>query len=73
MNANYITIAGILVSSIIGVAQIRISIKQRSISRELKIIKTKIGSVELKLTQIGHSNKGIIGNSNDGDISNNIL
>lgn len=72
-NGNYIAITSILLSSIIGIVQILISIKQKSISREQKNIRTKIENFELKITQLGNGNKGIVGNSNGGDISNNIL
>lgn len=57
------------------IATVAIGIIQIKLSKENKDIINRINNIETKVSQSGKGNsmKGIIGNSNDGNISNNIL
>jgi hypothetical protein len=59
-----ISLIALIASIVIGIIQIRISRKQKSSDNRINIL-------ERKITQIGNGSHGIIGNSNNGNISNN--
>lgn len=63
-----ISILSLISTIIIGLLQIKLSKKQKSIA-------SQINKIETKIYQSGSNNKmnGIIGNSNNGDICNNRL
>ena len=59
----------LIIASISLIASIILGIIQIKISKEQKSIKTKITQFEIGKANI----RGIVGNSNKGDIKNNIL
>lgn len=61
-----ISIVSLIATIIIGVIQIKISKNQKSINN-------RIDKIETNFTQVYSKGRGIIGNSNNGDISNNKL
>ena len=63
-----VNILAIVVALIVGVFQIIISLKQGKIEKRI----TKIEGSVIQIKN-DNSNRGIIGNSNDGNISGNVI
>nr|WP_299202866.1 hypothetical protein [uncultured Brumimicrobium sp.] len=63
-----VNILAIVVALIVGVFQIFISLKQGKIEKRI----TKIEGSVIQIKN-DNSNRGIIGNSNDGNISGNVI
>jgi hypothetical protein len=64
----FISVLSLIATVVIGIVQIKLS-------KEQKAIKTRIDKIETMVSQSGSGNnmRGIIGNTNVGVISNNVL
>lgn len=64
----FFSILSLIASVVIGIIQIKLT-------KEQKAINTRVDNIETKVSQSGNGNnmRGIIGNSNVGNISNNVL
>jgi hypothetical protein len=68
-------LASLIISVLSLLATVIIGLKQIKLSRNQKSIEVKLRNIENKNIQRGNGNsmRGIIGNSNNGNISNNLI
>lgn len=67
----WIAVISICMSTVIGIWQIFASKSNSMTRREIELLKVKIDKMEMNVSS--NTGRGITGNSNAGDISNNII